>query len=131
MDPKGQPPVAQAVPAYQAGTAMPTAQPVMAAPVAQQAYMAQPAQAYVAQQQVPVMMQQQQQQTTMVQRQIIGYKMKDEAWIWVIVLLFVCWPLAWLPCVCEDCKEPIYANAVVTQNTGVYQQQPATVTVVR
>eukprot|EP00299_Pterocystis_sp_00344_P011338 c5269_g1_i1.p1 GENE.c5269_g1_i1~~c5269_g1_i1.p1 ORF type:complete len:131 (+),score=31.39 c5269_g1_i1:25-417(+) len=53
---------------------------------------------------------------------IIGYEMTTEGWIWVIVLLFLCWPLAWIPCVCDSCKRPIYAGP--PPQMMIVQQQP-------
>eukprot|EP00301_Raphidiophrys_heterophryoidea_P001841 c10870_g1_i1.p1 GENE.c10870_g1_i1~~c10870_g1_i1.p1 ORF type:complete len:113 (+),score=36.74 c10870_g1_i1:1-339(+) len=71
--------------------------------------------------------------------QIIGYEMTGEAWCWVVILLLVCWPLAWLPCVMDSCKRPIYAApqvAVVQRNdqyqayqSQVYVQAPTVVQV--
>lgn len=63
------------------------------------------------------------------QRRIIGYEMTPEAWCWVCILIFLFWPLAWIPCVCDGCKRPIYAahpqQVVVTTtqvgNNGVVQ----------
>ena len=42
--------------------------------------------------------------------QVVGYEMTGEAWCWVLILLILFWPLAWLPCVMDSCKRPIYAN---------------------
>lgn len=36
----------------------------------------------------------------------VHYEMGTCAWIWVCILFwFIFWPLAWLPCVCDDCKD--------------------------
>jgi hypothetical protein len=43
------------------------------------------------------------------QRTVVGRRLKDEAWIWFIVLLLCCFPLCWLPFVLDSCYQPVYA----------------------
>lgn len=41
---------------------------------------------------------------------IVGYEMGPMAWCMVVLLIFIFWPLCWIPCVCESCQEPIRAS---------------------
>jgi hypothetical protein len=43
------------------------------------------------------------------QRTVVGRRLKDEAWIWFIILLLCCFPLCWLPFVLDSCYQPVYA----------------------
>ena len=52
------------------------------------------------------------------EQHIIGWEMTGEAWCWVVILIFVCWPLFWIPCVMDSCKRPIYDQSVVAVQGG-------------
>jgi len=57
------------------------------------------------------------------QRVIVGYKMGVTSYIMVVILLFLFWPLCWLPCVLRECQEPVYQDMLPGQG-GPYGGQP-------
>eukprot|EP00658_Telonema_sp_P-2_P048503 TRINITY_DN3689_c0_g1_i2.p2 TRINITY_DN3689_c0_g1~~TRINITY_DN3689_c0_g1_i2.p2 ORF type:complete len:174 (+),score=10.99 TRINITY_DN3689_c0_g1_i2:192-713(+) len=44
------------------------------------------------------------------------YRMGGMSWCIVILLIFLFWPLCWLPCVCQDCQEPYQQVRMVPVN---------------
>ena len=45
------------------------------------------------------------------EQHIVRWEMTGEAWCFVVILIVVCWPLCWLPCVMDSCKRPVYTEA--------------------
>eukprot|EP00657_Telonema_sp_P-1_P012859 TRINITY_DN969_c0_g1_i4.p2 TRINITY_DN969_c0_g1~~TRINITY_DN969_c0_g1_i4.p2 ORF type:complete len:119 (+),score=48.41 TRINITY_DN969_c0_g1_i4:116-472(+) len=36
---------------------------------------------------------------------VVNYTMGPKAWCFVILLVLLCWPLCWIPCVCRECQD--------------------------
>jgi hypothetical protein len=51
----------------------------------------------------------------MVERRLVGQRLKPEAWCFSIVMCFTLfWPCAFIPCCLDECKEPIYEDVYVS-----------------
>ena len=50
----------------------------------------------------------------LVERRLVGKRLKPEGWACACVLLFLFWPLACVPCCLDDCKEEIWEDVYVT-----------------
>jgi hypothetical protein len=46
----------------------------------------------------------------MVQRRLVGKRLKPEGWACACVLLFLFWPLTCVPCCLDDCKGVLWAH---------------------
>ena len=49
-----------------------------------------------------------------VERRLVGKRLKPEAWCFAVVMCFLFWPCAFIPCCLEECKEPIYEDVYVS-----------------
>ena len=53
---------------------------------------------------------------------VIRYEIGLLCWIFVIVLLFVCFCLAWLPCIIDGCKDVHHHCSSCGALVGVYRR---------
>jgi len=60
----------------------------------------------------------------LVERRLIGKRLKPEAWLCSCVLLFLFWPLACVPCCLDACKEEIYEDVYITPPAILAAPQP-------
>ena len=59
---------------------------------------------------------------TVVERKLVGTRLRSDGWCCVIVLLIVFWPLAWLPCFFM--REDVYADVQTTFVPGMNPPPP-------